>query len=168
MQKTDLTGRAHKFGDDVNTDYIIPGKYLMKITDPDKLAEHAMEGVDSDFGDEVEPGDFIVAGNNFGSGSSREEAPAVIKHSEVGAVLAKSFARIFYRNAVNIGLPIIECDTDGIDQGDELSVDMERGVLKDLTKGEEIEITPIPDEMKTIMDDGGLVSHLEKNGTFSF
>ena len=166
MEETELTGKAHKFGDDINTDYIIPGKYLMKITDDDKLAEHAMEGVDPDFRDKAEPGDFIVAGDNFGSGSSREEAPTVIKHSDVGAVLAKSFARIFYRNAVNIGLPIIECNTDRIDQGDELYIDLGEGTLKNLEGGEEIEITPLPPEMNKILEDGGLVSHLDKHGTF--
>lgn len=139
----------------------------MKITDDDKLAEHAMEGVDPDFRDKAEPGDFIVAGHNFGSGSSREEAPTVIKHSDVGAVLAKSFARIFYRNAVNIGLPRIECDTDKIDQGDELYVDLEEGVLKNLDKKQEIELAPLPPEMNKILDDGGLVSHLDKHGTFN-
>lgn len=167
MNKTTLTGKAHKFGDDINTDYIIPGKYLMKITDDDKLAEHAMEGVDPDFRDKAEPGDFIVAGRNFGSGSSREEAPTVIKHSKVGAVLAKSFARIFYRNALNIGLPIVECDTDSIDPGDKLNLNLKEGVLKDLDKGKRIEISPLPPEMQKILDDGGLVPHLEKHGTFN-
>jgi len=167
MNKTELTGKAHKFGDDINTDYIIPGKYLMKITDNDKLAEHAMEGVDPDFRDKAAPGDFIVAGKNFGSGSSREEAPTVIKHSEVGAVLAKSFARIFYRNALNIGLPIVECDTDSIDQGDKLNLNLQEGVLKDLNKGKRIEISPLPPAMKKILDDGGLVPHLEKHGRFN-
>lgn len=167
MIETELTGKAHKFGDDINTDYIIPGKYLMKITDDDKLAEHAMEGVDPDFREKADPGDFIVAGNNFGSGSSREEAPTVIKHADVSAVLAKSFARIFYRNAVNIGLPIIECDTDQIDQGDELYVNLEEGLLQDRDKGKEIEISPLPPEMSTILEDGGLVPHLDKHGTFN-
>lgn len=166
MTDTEMTGTAFKFGDDINTDYIIPGKYLMKVTDDDELASHAMEGVDPDFREEAEAGDFIVAGNNFGSGSSREEAPTVIKHSEVGAVLAKSFARIFYRNAVNIGLPIVECDTDEIDEGDELYLDLEEGVLKDVTKDEEIEISPLPDAMQKILNDGGAVKHLDKHGTF--
>lgn len=167
MNETELTGKAHKFGDDINTDYIIPGKYLMKITDDDKLAEHAMEGVDPDFRDKADPGDFIVAGDNFGSGSSREEAPTVIKHANVSAVLAKSFARIFYRNAVNIGLPIIECDTDEIDEGDELYVNLEEGVLKDVDKDKKIEISPLPPEMSKILEDGGLVAHLDKHGTFN-
>jgi len=167
MEDTEMTGTAHLYGDDINTDYIIPGKYLMKVTDDDELAEHAMEGVDPDFRDKAEPGDFIVAGNNFGSGSSREEAPTVIKHSDVAAVLAKSFARIFYRNAVNIGLPIVECDTDLIDDGDELSLDLENGKLIDLDKDEEIDIKPLPDAMTKILDDGGLVKHLDKHGTFS-
>ncbi len=167
MTETELTGKAHKFGDDINTDYIIPGKYLMKITDDDKLAEHAMEGVDPDFREKADPGDFIVAGNNFGSGSSREEAPTVIKHANVSAVLAKSFARIFYRNAVNIGLPIVECDTDRIDQGDELYVNLDEGLLEDRDRGEEIEISPLPPEMSTILEDGGLVPHLDKHGTFN-
>ncbi len=167
MKETELTGKAHKFGDDINTDYIIPGKYLMKVTDDDELAEHAMEGVDPDFRNKAEPGDFIVAGDNFGSGSSREEAPTVIKHSGVGAVLAKSFARIFYRNSVNIGLPIVECNTDRIDQGDQLYVNLEEGKLKNKDRGTEIEISPLPEEMETILEDGGLVPHLDKHGTFS-
>lgn len=167
MNKTELTGKAHKFGDNINTDYIIPGKYLMKITDNDKLAEHAMEGVDPDFRDKAALGDFIVAGKNFGSGSSREEAPTVIKYSEVGAVLAKSFARIFYRNALNIGLPIVECDTDSIDQGDKLYLNLQEGVLKDLDKEKKLEISPLPSEMNKILNDGGLVSHLEKHGRFN-
>lgn len=168
MNETEMTGTAHKFGDDINTDYIIPGKYLMKVTDDDELASHAMEGVDPDFRDKAEPGDFIVAGNNFGSGSSREEAPTVIKHAEVGAVLAKSFARIFYRNAVNIGLPIVECDTDKIDDGDELRLDLQNGFLEDVDKGESIEISPLPDAMETILNDGGLVNHLDKHGSFTW
>lgn len=167
MQDTKLTGKAHTFGDDINTDYIIPGKYLMKVTDNDELAQHTMEGVDPDFRDKAEPGDFIVAGNNFGSGSSREEAPTVIKHSNVGVVIAKSFARIFYRNALNIGLPIVECDTEGIEQGDELSLNLQQGTLKNLNKEQEIEISPLPKEMRTILNDGGLVKHLDKHDTFS-
>jgi len=167
MIDTKLTGNAHKFGDDINTDYIIPGKYLMKITDNDELAKHAMEGVDPGFRDKAEPGDFIVGGNNFGSGSSREEAPTVIKHSGVAAVIAKSFARIFYRNALNIGLPIVECNTDKIDEGDKLSLDLSAGTLTNLDKDKNIRITPLPEEMTTILNDGGLVNHLDKHDTFA-
>ena len=114
----------------------------------------------------VKKGDFIVAGNNFGLGSSREHAPQIIKIAGVGAVIAKSFARIFYRNAINIGLLAIECDTDKIDNNDELELDIKNGIIKDLTKNIEIKITPLPDVMIKLLQDGGLVEHLKKNGDF--
>ena len=112
-------------------------------------------------------GDFVVAGNNFGLGSSREHAPQIIKIAGVGAVIAKSFARIFYRNAINIGLLLIECDTDKIDAGDELELDIKNGILKDITKNIEIKITPLPDVMIKLLGDGGLIEHLKKHGDFS-
>ena len=115
----------------------------------------------------MKKGDFVVAGNNFGLGSSREHAPQIIKIAGVGAVIAKSFARIFYRNAINIGLLLIECDTDKIDAGDELELDVQKGILKDLTKNIEIEIMPLPDVMIKLLNDGGLIEHIKKNGDFS-
>ena len=131
-----LTARAFKYGDDINTDYIISGKYKFKSTDMEAMAVHAMEELDPDYYAKVKPeGGFLVAGTNFGMGSSREQAPLVLIHSNTKAILAKSFARIFFRNAINTGLPVVEVDTDLIDDGDELEVDLEAGVVRDLTKG---------------------------------
>ena len=161
-----LRGRAHKFGDDVNTDYIISGKYKFKTLDMSELARHVFEDIDPNFVKRLKPGDFVVAGRNFGCGSSREQAPLALKHAGVGAVLAKSFARIFFRNAINTGLPVVECDTDGIEDGDELEVDLERGVVRNLTKGTEIPIRPLPKVMLRILQDGGLVEHIRKHGDF--
>ncbi|MBO8158728.1 3-isopropylmalate dehydratase small subunit [Thermosyntropha sp.] len=164
----DLRGRAHKFGDDVNTDYIISGRYKFKTLDMKELAKHVMEDLDPDFYSKITPGDFIVAGKNFGCGSSREQAPLAIINAGISAVVAKSFARIFYRNCINTGLPVIECDTDQINPGDELSIDLEKGVLYNLTKGIELKITPLPKVMLKILSDGGLVEHFKKYGTFKF
>ena len=161
-----LRGRAHKFGDDVNTDYIISGKYKFKTLDMSELARHVFEDIDPDFVKRLRLGDFVVAGRNFGCGSSREQAPLALKHAGVGAVLAKSFARIFFRNAINTGLPVVECDTDGIEDGDELEVDLERGMVRNLTKGTEIPIRPLPKVMLRILQDGGLVEHIRKHGDF--
>ena len=161
-----LRGRAHKFGDDVNTDYIISGKYKFKTLDMSELARHVFEDIDPNFVKRLKPGDFVVAGRNFGCGSSREQAPLALKHAGVGAVLAKSFARIFFRNAINTGLPVVECDTDGIEDGDELEVDLERGVVRNLTKGTEIPVRPLPKVMLRILQDGGLVEHIRKHGDF--
>ncbi len=161
-----LKGKAHKFGDDINTDYIISGKYKFKTLDMDELARHVFEDIDPDFVKRASPGDFVVAGRNFGCGSSREQAPLALKHAKVGAVLAKSFARIFYRNAINTGLPVVECDTDGIDPGDELEVDLASGVVRNLTKGTEIKARPLPKVMLRILEDGGLVEHIKKHGDF--
>jgi len=163
-----LKGKSHKFGNDVNTDYIISGKYKFKTLDMNELAKHVMEDLDPDFYNKVTPGDFIVAGSNFGCGSSREQAPLAIKHAKIGAVIAKSFARIFFRNAINTGLPVIECDTDKINPGDELEVDLSRGIIKNLTSGEDLPIKPLPDVMIKILNDGGLVEHFKKYGTFNF
>ncbi|MDI6709656.1 MAG: 3-isopropylmalate dehydratase small subunit [Thermoanaerobacterales bacterium] len=160
-------GKAHKFGDDVNTDYIISGKYKFKTLDMRELASHVMEDLDPDFARKVKPGDFIVAGKNFGCGSSREQAPLAIKYADVSAVLAKSFARIFYRNAINTGLPVVECDTDRIEAGDELEVDLEKGVIRNLTRGTEIAIKPLPGVMLRILSDGGLAAHFRKHGGFN-
>jgi len=163
-----LTGKAHKFGDDVNTDYIISGKYKFKTLDMRELATHVMEDLDPEFYSKITPGDFIVAGRNFGCGSSREQAPLAIKHANISAVIAKSFARIFYRNAINTGLPVIECDTDLIDPGDELVVDMAAGYIRNVTKDTVIQIRPLPRVMLKILEDGGLAAHFIKYGTFNF
>lgn len=162
-----FSGKAHKFGDDVNTDYIISGKYKFKTLDMKELAKHVMEDLDPNFYERVAGGDFIVAGTNFGCGSSREQAPLAIKFAGVGAVLAKSFARIFYRNAINTGLPVVECDTDRIDPGDELSVDLAAGVITNRTKGTAIAIKPLPEVMIKILNDGGLAAHFKKYGGFN-
>ncbi len=161
-----LRGRAHVFGDDVNTDYIISGKYKFKTLDMDELACHCMEDLDPGFASRVEPGDFIVAGANFGCGSSREQAPLVIKHAGVGAVLARSFARIFFRNAVNKGLPVVECDTAGIRDGDELEVDLAAGRVTNITRGTETEMVPLPPVMMDILSEGGLTEYLKNHGGF--
>ncbi|MEW5792921.1 MAG: 3-isopropylmalate dehydratase small subunit [Bacillota bacterium] len=159
-------GRAHKFGDDINTDYIISGKYKFKTLDMNELARHVMEDLDQDFYSKITPGDFLVAGRNFGCGSSREQAPLAVKHARLSAVLAKSFARIFYRNAINTGLPVVECDTDQIEPGDELVVDLAAGVIHNLTRGVAIEVKPMPSVMLQILSDGGLAAHFRKYGEF--
>ncbi len=166
QQEMILKGRAHVFGDDVNTDYIISGKYKFKTLDMDELACHCMEDIDPDFSGKVRMGDFIVAGRNFGCGSSREQAPLVIKHAGVSAVLASSFARIFFRNAINKGLPAVECDTSLIRDGDELAVDLVKGKVTDLTRSIEMEITPLPAVMMEILHDGGLTNYLKEHGGF--
>ncbi|MEN6325343.1 MAG: 3-isopropylmalate dehydratase small subunit [Syntrophomonas sp.] len=164
----DLKGHVHKFSDDVNTDYIISGRHKFKTLDMRELAKHVMEDLDPDFYSKVTAGDFIVAGRNFGCGSSREQAPLAIINADISAVIAKSFARIFYRNCINTGLPLIECDTDQIDEDDELQVDLQKGVLHNLSKGIDIAITPLPPVMLKILSDGGLVEHFKKYGTFNF
>jgi len=161
-------GKSHKFGNDVNTDYIISGKYKFKTLDMNELAKHVMEDLDPDFYSKVTPGDFIVAGTNFGCGSSREQAPLAIKHANISAVLAKSFARIFYRNAINTGLPVIECDTDLIDPGDVLDVDLANGVITNRTKNVAITVKPLPRVMIKILNDGGLAPHFRKYGDCNF
>jgi len=163
-----FNGKAHKFGNDVNTDYIISGKYKFKTLDMKELAKHVMEDLDPEFYGKVTAGDFIIGGTNFGCGSSREQAPLAIKFADVSAVLAKSFARIFYRNAINTGLPVVECDTDRIDQGDELTVDLAAGTIKNKTKDIVIPIKPLPGVMIKILNDGGLAPHFRKFGGFNF
>ncbi len=161
-----LKGKAFKFGDDISTDHITPGRFFPLRGDMAKLAEHTLEDADTSFAAKVQPGDFVVGGRNFGLGSSREHAPRVIAQCKVSAVLAKSFARIFYRNAINVGLPVLECDTSGIDAGDELEVDLAEGVIRDVTKGSEIRFTPIPEFMRGLLADGGLAAHIKKHGGF--
>jgi 3-isopropylmalate/(R)-2-methylmalate dehydratase small subunit len=163
-----LRAKAFKFGDDVNTDYIISGKYKFKSTDMEAMAVHAMEELDPAYFAKVKPeGGFLVAGRNFGMGSSREQAPLVLIHSNTKAVLAKSFARIFYRNAINTGLPVVECDTDLIDAGDALELDLTAGVLRNVTKGIDIPFPPLPPVMAQLLADGGLVEHFKKHGGFA-
>ena len=163
-----LSARAFKYGDDINTDYIISGKYKFQSDDMVAMAVHAMEDLDPDYYEKVSPeGGFLVAGTNFGMGSSREQAPLGLIHSNTKAVIAKSFARIFYRNAINTGLPVIECDTDLIDEGDELTVDLEAGIVKNVTQGTEIPFAPLPSVMATLLADGGLAAHFRQHGGFA-
>jgi 3-isopropylmalate/(R)-2-methylmalate dehydratase small subunit len=163
-----IEARAIKFGNDINTDYIISGKYKFKSNDMEAMAVHAMEDVDPHYFEKAKPnGAFLVAGSNFGMGSSREQAPLVLIHSNTKAVLAKSFARIFYRNAINTGLPVVECDTDLIDDGDQLTLDLEAGVLRDVTKAITIPFPPLPPVMAQLLADGGLVEHFKKHGGFA-
>lgn len=163
-----IQARAFKYGDDINTDYIISGKYKFKSADMAAMAVHAMEDLDAEYHAKVSPeGGFLVAGKNFGMGSSREQAPLVLIHSNTKAVLAKSFARIFYRNAINTGLPVVECDTDSIDDGDELELDLEAGYLKNVTKGTDIPVKPLPSVMAQLLEEGGLAAHFRKHGGFN-
>ncbi|MDP3013758.1 MAG: 3-isopropylmalate dehydratase small subunit, partial [Candidatus Subteraquimicrobiales bacterium] len=161
-----LRGRSHKFGDDISTDLIAPGRLFHLRTNLPELAKHVLEDADPEFTKKVKPGDFVVAGKNFGLGSSREHAPTIIKLAGVGAVLAQSFARIFYRNAINVGLPVLICDTTKIDDGDEIEVDVEKGEIKNLTKNFIIETPPLPQAMLNILEDGGLVEHFKRHGGF--
>lgn len=164
-----LKGKARRFkqDNDINTDYVISGRYKFKIQDPNELAKHVMEDLDPDFYEKrLKKGDFIVAGENFGCGSSREQAPMAVKFAGISAVIAKSFARIFYRNSFNLGLPLIECNTEGIEEGDELEADLGKGILKNRTKGKEIKIAPLPKTMQILLADGGLVEHFKKHGGF--
>jgi len=164
-----LKGLARRFkqDNDINTDYVISGRYKFKIQDPVELAKHVMEDLDPDFySKRLQKGDFIVAGENFGCGSSREQAPMAVKFAGISAVIAKSFARIFYRNSFNLGLPLVECDTDGIEEGDELEVDLNKGIVKNKTKGKEVKVAPLPKVMQTLLADGGLVEHFKKHGGF--
>ena len=159
-----LKGKAHKFGDSISTDHIIPGRYAHLRSNLPELAKHVLEDADIEFVNKVKEGDFVVGGNNFGLGSSREHAPLVIKMSGVSAILAKSVARIFFRNAINLGLPVLICDTDKINDGDELEIDLGAGTIKDTTNGSELTFGKIPDVMLSILDEGGLIPYIEKHG----
>ena len=161
-----LRGKAWKFGDDISTDLIAPGRYFHLRSDLNELAKHVLEDADPQFASKVGKGDFVVGGRNFGLGSSREHAPTIIKLSGVSCVMAKSFARIFFRNAINIGLPAIECDTDKIATGDELEVNLEKGVIRNATKNIDLKFAPLPKAMTQILADGGLVEHIKKHGDF--
>lgn len=161
-----MKGKAFKFRDNISTDHIAPGRLYHLRSNLPEFAKHVLEDADETFASRMKKGDFVVAGSNFGLGSSREHAPLIMKIAGVGAVLAKSFARIFYRNAINIGLLAIECDTDAIDDGDELELDIEKGIITDLTNGSIIQIEPLPPVMIKLLKDGGLVEHIKKNGDF--
>jgi len=160
-----MKGKAWKFGNDINTDEIIPARYLNTI-DPKELAKHCMEDADKDFMKKVKPGDIIVAGKNFGCGSSREHAPIAIKAADISCVIAESYARIFYRNAFNMGLYIFESKeaSENIRQGDEIEVDVNKGIIKNLTKKEVYKILPIPKFMQELIDAGGLMEYVKKQG----
>ena len=161
-----LKGKAWKFPDNISTDHIAPGRLFHLRSNLPEFAKHVLEDADPEFASKVQKGDFVVAGSNFGLGSSREHAPQIIKLSGVSAVIAKSFARIFYRNAINIGLLLLECDTDGIDAQDELEVDVREGVIKNLTKNTEIIFNSLPEVMIKLQQDGGLIEHIKKHGDF--
>lgn len=162
-----LEGKSFKFGDDISTDLIAPGRYFHLRSNLPELAKHVLEDADPEFAGKVSQGDFIVAGRNFGLGSSREHAPTIIKMAGVGAVLAKSFARIFFRNSINIGLPVLICDTDKIDEQDILEIDLGKGIIKNITKGTELEFSPLPEVMIKLLNDGSLVEHITKNKGFN-
>ena len=160
-------GKAFKFGDNISTDLIAPGRFLYLRSNLPELAKHTLEDVDPTFVGQVNKGDFIVAGKNFGLGSSREHAPLIIKMSGVSAILAKSVARIFFRNAINLGLPVLICDTDKINNGDTLQVDLKTGEVADLTSKTKLYVNPIPDIMLHILEEGGLVPYIKKHKDFS-
>jgi len=159
-----MRGNVHKFGDDVNTDEIIPARYL-NTSDPAELAAHCMEDADAEFMKKMIPGDIIVGGKNFGCGSSREHAPVAIKTAGISCVVAKSFARIFFRNAINIGLPIVICGdaADDAEAGDEMDVDLEAGTVANLTRGKTYTVPPFPEEMRRIIEAGGLMAFVKQS-----
>ncbi len=158
-----VSGTATVFGDNVNTDAIIPGKYLT-ILDPLELAKHAMEGLDKDFAKRAEKGVIVIAGRNFGCGSSREQAPIALKYAGVKCIIAESFARIFYRNAINIGLPVLECQgiSRKVEEGDMIDVDLEKGKVINMSKNQILFGTKLPSFILQILKDGGLIKHLRK------
>jgi 3-isopropylmalate/(R)-2-methylmalate dehydratase small subunit len=172
MHKKITTGglkisRAFKFGDNISTDHIIPGRFLHLRSNLPELARHTLEDADPTFAQRVQKGDFVVAGKNFGLGSSREHAPLVIKMSGVSAILAESVARIFFRNAINVGLPVLICDTESINDGDELEVDLKTGRIKNLTNGTELFASGLPYIMLNILNEGGLIPYIKKYKDFA-
>lgn len=161
--KDKIKGRVWKFGDDIDTDIIIPGRYLV-ITDENELAKHVMEGLDPEFYSKTKEGDIILAGKNFGCGSSREHAPIALKAAGISAVVAESFARIFYRNAINVGFPLLESEkiSSSFDEGEEIELDMDKGVLKNEGTGKEYEVKKLPEFMLEILNNGGLIPYLKE------
>ncbi len=158
-----VSGSAIKFGKNIDTDVILPGKYLV-LVDPFELAKHALEGLDPNFPDKAKKGVIIVGGKNFGCGSSREQAPLALKYSGVKCIIAETFARIFFRNAINIGLPVIECKdiSTAVDNGDELIVDFESGMVQNLTKDKSFQVASLPPFILDILSDGGLIENLRR------
>ena len=161
-----LKGKVFKYGADVNTDVVIPARYL-NVSEPSELARHCMEDIDKDFIKKAKPGDIIMATTNFGCGSSREHAPLAIKAAGISCVIAKSFARIFFRNAINIGLPLLECEevVDNTKGGDLIEVDLSHGEIKNMTKGKIFTAKPYPEFMARLIADGGLIEHTKKRLT---
>jgi 3-isopropylmalate/(R)-2-methylmalate dehydratase small subunit len=159
----EIKGKAWNYGDDINTDFILPGIYL-ELTDPVQMADHAMEGIDPDFAGNVQKGDIVVGGRNFGLGSSREHAPIALKYSGVSAVVAEGFARIFYRNAINLGLPALECPdiSKEVETGDTIEIDLTKGkiIINDV---KELSFSPVPEFMMNILNSGGLREYIKKN-----
>jgi 3-isopropylmalate/(R)-2-methylmalate dehydratase small subunit len=159
--KTRITGRVWKYGDDVNTDVIFPGKYTYNIFDPQEMAQHALEDLDPTFAESVQPGDIIVAGRNWGCGSSREQAVTCLKQAGVAAIVARSFGRIHFRNCINQALPIVVCDAvEGVDKGDEITIDFEAGTVS--TPGGEYNFPPLPPEIMEIIEVGGLIPYVQR------
>lgn len=159
------TGNTHVYGDNIDTDRIIPGKYT-KTLDTDQLAAHALEDLDPEFQSRVQAGDILVAGENFGTGSSREQAPIAIKAVGISVVVARSFARIFYRNAINIGLPVVEVVDHNIETGQQVTIDLLAGTVTNLATGDTFKATKMPQVMIDILAEGGLVNYLKKHGTY--
>ena len=166
MSELVLKGRAIKLGDNISTDDIIPGRFAHLRSNLPELAKHVLEDAVPGFASKVKPGDFLVAGKNFGLGSSREHAPVVIKMSGVGAILAKSAARIFFRNAINQGLPVLFCDTDKISDGDELEINLTSGMIANLTSGITLNCSKMPPIMSAILEEGGLIPYIQKHRDF--
>ena len=167
MLKKQYQGKVWKFSNNVSTDAIAPGRLLHLRSKPEEYAKHVLEDADPAFASNMNPGDFVVGGRNFGLGSSREHAPTIIKLAGVSAVIAVSFARIFYRNAINVGLPVIQCDSSRIGAGDELEVDLAAGTVRNITDDVTMTFPPLPGIMRTILEDGGLVQHIKKHGDFT-
>ena len=165
MAQTSIKGKAHVYGDNIDTDAIIPGKYT-KTLNLQTFADHVLEDLDPQFRSKVQAGDILVAGDNFGCGSSREQAPLALKTAGVAAVISKYFARIFFRNAINIGLPVLEIPEYEIDNGDELEMDLKAGRIVNITKGKTYAATKMPDVMMDILGEGGLVNYLSKHGDY--
>lgn len=159
-----IKGKVWKFGDDVNTDVIYPGKYLSITADPVEMAKHCFETVYPDFVKQAKPGDLIVAGKFFGCGSSREQAATCLKHFGIKAIVSDSFARIYYRNAINLGLPILVCKgiSSKVNQGDVLEIDFEKGIIKNTTSGEQLKAEPLPEFIMEVIHTGGLIPYLKK------
>ncbi len=164
LQNIAMKGKAHKLGNDINTDYIISGRYKFSITDPKELGKHIFEDLDPSLAAKIKENDFIIAGENFGCGSSREQAPQALKAKGITAVIAKSYARIFYRNAINLGLLVLEADTEQIEDGDTLELNLKESKIKIVNKKKDIVFKEIPPFMQEIIKEGGVVAYVKKRG----